>query len=121
MQHVKLAVLVAAATVVLIEALEGVFDAGEVGYAPIDGLQEVVHRQEGSIESRDMIVVERQVGSTAGYLLNIFHQFLDTCHLGERRSHSPNAPGAYLLGMGCQLTALAYTATAYMHDDLEVG
>ena len=49
-EHIELSVLVATAAVVLIEALEGVFDAGEIGDAAVDSLQEVVHREECTVE-----------------------------------------------------------------------
>ena len=58
MQHIVLAILVESALVVFVHALEGVFDAGKVGYTAINGLQELYHRQEGPVEGRDVVIVE---------------------------------------------------------------
>ena len=119
-EHVELAVLVAAATVVLIEALECVLDAGEVGDATINGLQEVVHREECSVESGDMVEVEGQVGCAASYLFAVLNEFLDTANLGEGRSHGADAEGSDSLSVLGKALGTTDTSAAHMYDDLEV-
>ena len=118
-QHIVFTVLVKTALVVLIHALEGVFDSGEVRHAAINSLQQLHHRQISAVKSGDVVVVERQVGSTAGNLLDIFHQLLHAVHLREGGSHGTDAPGADGCSMFGQAAALAHTAAAHMHDDLE--
>ena len=119
-EHVELAILVATATVVLVEALEGVLDAGKVGDATIDGLEEVVHREEGAVEGRDMVEVEGQVGSATGYLLAVLDELFDTTDLGEGRSHGADAEGTDCLSMLGKVLGTTDTGAAHMYDDLEV-
>ena len=119
-EHVELSVLVATAAVVLVEALEGVLDASEVGNAPIDSLQEVEHREEGAVEGGDVIEVEGELRRTAGYLLAVLDQFLNAAHLGEGRRHRTDTEGTDGLGVFGKILGTANTGAAYMHDDLEV-
>jgi len=63
MQHIEFIILIATATIVFVETLKGVLDTCEVGDATIYGFQEIIHREESSIEGRDVIIVERKFGS----------------------------------------------------------
>ena len=119
MKHVELAAAIESALVVLIDALEGVLDACEVGNASVHSLQQFHHRQESPIEGRYVIEIEGQVRSTASNLFAVLHQFFYASYLGEWRCHSTYAPCAYLLGMFGQSAALAHTATADMYNHLE--
>ena len=119
-EHIELAVLVAAAAVVFIEALEGVLDTSEVGDATIYGLQEVIHREEGAVEGRDVIKVEGEIRCSASNLFAVLDQLFDASDLREGRSHGADAKGANLLGVLSQLEGTAHTGAAYMDDDLEI-
>ena len=63
MQHIEFTILIATATIVFVETLKGVLDTCEVGDATIYGFQEIIHREESSVEGRDVIIVERKFGS----------------------------------------------------------
>ena len=104
-EHVKLAVFIAAAAVVFIETFEGVFDAGEIGDASVNGFQKIKHGKERAIESRDVVEIEGELGSAAGNLLAIFNEFFNASHLWEGRSHRTDAPSADGLGVFRQTSA----------------
>ena len=57
-QHVVLAIFVKSALVIFVQTLEGVFDAGKVRDASVNSLEELYHRQEGSVEGRDVVEIE---------------------------------------------------------------
>ena len=120
MEHIVLTVLVETALVVLIQALEGIFDTSEVRNASIYSLQQIEHWQVSAIECRNMIVVERKLWSSRSNLLAILHQFLDAADMWEWRSHWTDAPNTQLLCVLSQTTALTETAAAYMNDNLKV-
>ena len=119
MKHVILAVLVQTALVVLVQALESVFDSGEVRHPAVNSFQQTHHRKESAIECRNMIIIERQRRCTGSNFLDILHQLFDAADLRERRSHSANAPCSDLLSMLSKHTACLYTATAHMHNHLK--
>ena len=100
---------------------EGVFDAGKVGYASVDGLEKVEHGEVGAVEGWYVVEVEGQIGGTAGYLLAVLYKLLNTCHLGKGGSHGASAPCAYLLGVLCQAAAALDAGAAHVYDYLEVS
>ena len=120
MKHIELAIAIETALVVFIDTLEGVLDTCKVGNTSVHSLKQFYHRQEGTVESRNVIVVERKVGSTAGNLLDVLCQFFDATNLWEWRSHSAYAPCTNLLGMFCQATTFANAAATNVYDNLEV-
>ena len=120
MQHVELAVLVAAATVVLIEAFEGVLDAGKVGDASVDRLEEVEHREESTVEGGNVVVVEGERGCSGCNFLAVLHEFLNAPYFGKRRGHGANAPRPDGCGVLGQAATAAHTGAAYVHNHLEI-
>ena len=120
-EHVELAVLIATATIVLVEALEGVFDTCKIGDAAIHRLKEVVHGKESAVEGWDVVEIKRQAGSAIGNLLAVFYQFLDASHLGEGRRHRTDTEGSYRLSMLSQSPGRTDAGAAHVDDDLEVG
>ena len=120
MEHIELSVFITAASVVLIEALEGIFDAGEVGDATIDSTEEVVHGEERAVEGGDMVEIEGQLWCSTGDFLAIFCEFLDTANLREGRCHGTDSESSDSLIVLGKFTAAAHTGAADMHDDFEV-
>ena len=119
MEHIILAIGIETTLVVLIERLVCVLDAGEVGYAAIDSLKQVEHRQISAVECRDMIVVEGKVGSGVGDSLAVLHKFLYATDFREWRSHRTDTPCTDFLCMLSQTNTLTQAAAAYMYYHLE--
>ena len=119
MQHIEFSAFVEPTLVVFVQALKRVFDACKVRNPPIDGLQQVEHRQKRAVERGNVIVIERQFGRSSSDFLAIFHEFLDATDFRERRSHRADAPSTDFRSVGGQFLALAQTATAHVNDDFE--
>ena len=58
MQHIKLTTTIKSALVVFVQTFEGVLDARKVRDSSVHSLQELHHRQEGSVEGRNVVEVE---------------------------------------------------------------
>ena len=121
MQHVELAVGIQTTLVVFIQTLIRIFDTGKIGNASIDSLQEVQHRQIGVVESRDVVVIEGQVGCTTGNLFTILDELFHPSDPWERRGHGTNTPGSDLLRMSSQVTTRFDAGTAYVYNHFEAG
>ena len=119
-QHVELAPGVAAAAVVLVEAFEGILDAGEIGNTPVYGFKEVEHREVGVVESRNVVVIERQLRCAGGYFLAVFHELLNAPDAREGRSHCSDAPRSDLLRVLCHAAAACHASAAHVDDYLEI-
>ena len=120
MQHIKLSILIKTALIVLIQALIGVFDACKIRNTPVYRFKKSYHRQKCPVKSRNMIKIERKLGSTASNLFTVFHQFFYTTYLRERRSHRTNTPCSDLLCMLCQATTRLHASTTHMNNYFKI-
>ena len=118
-KHIVFAVLVEPALVVFIQAFESVFDAGEVRNAPVHCFKHLKHRKIGSVECRNVIVVEWQGRGGCGYGLTIFHEFLDSSDFRERRGHCTYSPGSDFLCVPSKFHTLPEAAASHVDNDFE--
>ena len=93
---------------------------GGIQNSLVNSLQEVVHREVGIVERRNVVIIERKVRSACSNFLAVFHQFLDASDARERRSHGTDTPGTDFLCVGSQTAATLYAGATYVNNNLKI-